>query len=410
MDDFKPPKPADINKNAFSRGRVEPTAEPRPMLPPDPPENNVKDPPPELKKIHKKKRFSWPKFEHTKLTKKQWIIFGSVVAILLIGSAALGYAIYQQVTKVPPLASTPKVARAPRTEPSRLTGMPISPELNKRPITGIMIENSPDARPQSGLRDAGVVYEAIAEGGITRFLALYLEAQPNYIGPVRSIRPYYVDFALPFQAAVAHVGGSPEGLADVRALHLRDLDQFANSGAYWRVSQRYAPHNMYTSMAKLDALQKSKGFKSSDFTGFPRKKKEAPAKTPTAKTIDFDISGFYYHVHYAYDAKSNSYMRSEGGKPHMDEKSKKQLAPKVVIALVMSYGIKSDGKHSDYGTSGSGAMFVFQDGNVTQGTWHKASRKGQITFTDNKGDPIKLNAGQTWITLVGDRGEISYKP
>ncbi len=413
MDDIRPPRRAGINKSAPTLDAPQPRPQTRNFLPPDPPEDKPevepKHQPPNSMNTPKKSRFSYLKFKHTKLSRKQWALFGLLVVILLSAGVLAGRAIYQHYSKVPPLVNTHIIPPPPKVEPSRLTGLPVDPELNKRPVTGIMIENSPDARPQSGLRDAGVVYEAIAEGGITRFLALYQEAQPSYIGPVRSIRPYYIDFALPFQAAVAHVGGSPEGLADARALHLRDLDQFANPGAYWRITQRYAPHNMYTSMAKLDALKKSKGFTKSDFTGFPRKK-DTPAKTPVARTIDFSISGYYYSVHYVYDAKTNSYLRSEGGQPHKDEKSKKQLNPKVVIAPVMSYGIESDGKHSDYGTTGSGAVYVFQDGNVIQGVWHKASRGAQITFTDTNGQPIKLNAGQTWISLVGSRSDVSYKP
>jgi hypothetical protein len=104
-----------------------------------------------------------------------------------------------------------------------------------------MIENSPDARPQSGLQDAGVVVEAIAEGGITRFLTLFQESQPQYIGPVRSLRPYYIDFAAPFQAGIAHVGGSPEALSRVRNGSYRDLDQFFNSAYFSRISARPAP-------------------------------------------------------------------------------------------------------------------------------------------------------------------------
>ncbi len=359
-----------------------------------------------ISKLHPK--HLWLYFKHVKLKKWQWALVITALVILIAGGVFAGVWIYRHLTKTQPQAAVVATTK-PTTEPSRLTGLPVSPELNKRPITGVMIENSPDARPQSGLLQAGVVYEAIAEGGITRFLALYEEAQPNYIGPVRSVRPYYLDFALPFQASVAHVGGSPEALSQLRSLHVRDLDEFANAGAYQRITQRYAPHNVYTSSSKLDAIEKAKGFTKSDFTSWPRKK-DRPAKIPTAKTIDFAISGYYYSVHYAYDAKSNSYKRSEGGARHMDERSHKQLHPKVVIALVMPYSIESDGKHSQYGTTGSGIMYVFQDGKVQKGVWHKSSRSSQISFTDSTGKPILLNAGQTWISLVGARSDVSYKP
>ena len=115
-----------------------------------------------------------------------------------------------------------------------------------------MIENSPDARPQSGIKQAGVVYEAIAEGGITRFLALYQEAKPGLIGPVRSVRMYYVDWAAPYNASIAHIGGSAAALAEVRNGNYRDIDQFFNSGSYWRAIA--TPRTMYTPTLSASTL------------------------------------------------------------------------------------------------------------------------------------------------------------
>ncbi|MEI6237874.1 MAG: DUF3048 domain-containing protein, partial [Candidatus Saccharibacteria bacterium] len=299
------------------------------------------------------------------------------------------------------------VIKAKPTSP--LTGVELSDvALSTRPVTGLMIENSPDARPQSGMNDAGIVFEAVAEGGITRFLVLYQESQPQYIGPVRSARPYYIDFALPFEAGFGHVGGSPDALNDIKTLGVRDLDQFFNSQAYWRITERYAPHNVYTSFEKLNALNQSKGYNTSKFTGFERKK-DVP-QTPTATSIDFTISGPLYSPHYQYEASTNSYKRSQGGVAHVDQKSNAQLSPKVVIALVMDKGLQSDGSHTTYKDTGSGKMYVFQDGIASEGTWAKADRKSQFIFTDKNGLPMKLNAGQTWISIVGSSGDVMYKP
>ncbi|MEO8862964.1 MAG: DUF3048 domain-containing protein, partial [Candidatus Saccharimonadales bacterium] len=277
------------------------------------------------------------------------------------------------------------------------------------PVTAVMIENSPDARPQSGLKDAGVVFEAVAEGGITRFLTLFQEAQPDYIGPVRSVRPYYLSWLEAFDAPVAHAGGSPVALAKLRADGVMDLDQFANGGSYHRVSNRYAPHNLYTSMAELLALSKSKGKTSSTFTGFARKA-EKPLATPTASAIDFSISGPLYNPHYDYDAATNSYRRSLAGKPHVDERSGVQITPKVVIAIVVGQSIDPDRVHTAYATLGSGKAYIFQDGGVTEGTWSKASDKEQIVFGNANGSPLALNPGNTWISVVGSASYVSYKP
>lgn len=346
------------------------------------------------------------------LSKKQKIIAIAVIIILLGGGGALAY---RQLNKPAPVVSAPVVEEKKPEEPvkkiiySPLTGVPVTEEQSKLPVTGVMIENSPDARPQSGLHKAGVVFEAIAEGGITRFLALYQEEQPDYIGPIRSARPYYVDWLQGFDAAIAHVGGSWEALSKIKKEGVKDLDQFANGGAFRRVSNRYAPHNMYSSLGELTNLQRSKGWNTSTFTGFPRKA-EKPSSALTARAIDITTSGSRYNVHYDYDAASNSYKRVLAGLPHVDERSKQQITPKVVIALVIPYSIHADGLHSVYQTIGSGKAFIFQDGIVTEATWEKPAPKTQITFKDAAGKPVELNAGQTWITATSIVNNVTYKP
>jgi hypothetical protein len=307
---------------------------------------------------------------------------------------------------------------APKTVASPLTGVQVAPALAARPVTGIMIENSDDARPQSGLQDAGVVYEAIAEGGVTRFLALFQDSSPQYIGPVRSLRPYYIDFAAPFQASIVHVGGSPDALSEVENGSFRNLDQFANGGYFTRVSSRDAPHNVYTSFAELDKLNAAKGYTSSKFTSWPRKA-DKKLTTPTARTIQLAISGPDFYANYTYDAKTDSYLRSEGGAPHLDLASASdttgvQLNPKVVIALVMPLSngaLDATGAYySEYNDTGSGNAYIFQDGGVTQGTWNKSGTENQISFTNSAGQAIKLNAGQTWITVLSADNQVTYSP
>ena len=349
-------------------------------------------------------------------SKKQKMITGICVVVLMF-AGGFGWAKFFHHTKPVQAAviKKPVVTQpappTPTTIPSTLTGLPVDPSVNQRPVTGVMIENSPDARPQSGLDQAGVVFEAIAEGGITRFLALFQDTQPTYIGPVRSARPYYLQWALGFNAGYAHVGGSPEALQDIKSWGVRDLDQFYNSGAYERISSRYAPHNVYTSIAQLNQVESAKGYTSSSFTGFTRKP-DSPSKTPNATSIDMTFSGYYYNTHYDYDATTNSYKRSEGGAAHMElnkDGSQVQIAPKVLVALVMPYSLESDRYHSDYQTIGSGPMYVFEDGTVVQGTWTKSSATSQFVFTDQSNQPLKLNAGQTWISALGSTSDVSYK-
>jgi hypothetical protein len=345
-------------------------------------------------------------------TKKQALIVGGVGLVILIAIVAVLFLVVfnkkPQPQAAKPAQKTEKKEVKPTTIPSPLTGTPIPADQKNSPVTGIMIENSLEARPQAGLKDAGVVFEAVAEGGITRFLALYQEAQPDYVGPIRSARPYYVDWLLPFDASYAHVGGSPDAISKIRNSGVKDIDQFYNAGAYRRVNNRYAPHDVFSSLSDLIKLQKTKGYDKSNFTGFTRKA-EAASKTPTATVIDFTISGPAFSVHYDYDAATNSYKRGVGGAPHTDEKTGAQLSPKVVIAMVMDQSTDADGLHTVYNTTGTGSMYVFQDGIFTIGTWTKNDAKSQFSFVDEVGKPLNLNPGQTWISVVGLTGNINYK-
>ncbi|MEX2007071.1 MAG: DUF3048 domain-containing protein [Candidatus Saccharimonadales bacterium] len=336
-------------------------------------------------------------------------LIGGLAAILLV--ALVGWLLWPKGPV--PLASAPEAKVVePTTLPSPLTGLQVARELAKRPVTAIMIENSLAARPQSGIGEAGVLFEAIAEGGITRFISLFQESQPTYIGPVRSLRPYYIDWARAFDAGIAHIGGSPEALEQIRGGAAKDLDQFFNPGSYWRQAGRASPHNVYTSFEKLDALNRAKGYTTSKFASWSRKA-DAALATPTAKAINLTVSSTNYNVHYDYDASTNSYLRSQGGRPHIattspSDANGQQLKPKIVIAMVIPYNLA--GRYSSYGVSSGGGVIVFQDGGVTTGTWSKADRASQFVFKDAAGKPLTFNAGQAWVTVLADANRISYTP
>ncbi len=293
-----------------------------------------------------------------KTHRREWLISAGVI---IIGGAIIATVltriepkpVVSAVKKVPKVA---KVVPKPTTVASTLSGLQVDPSLNTKPVTAVMIENSQDARPQSGINQAGVVFEAIAEGGITRFLTLFQDTAPDDVGPIRSARPYYLQWAMGFDAGYAHVGGSPEALADIKAWGVKDLDQFANSGSYHRIDSRAAPHNVYTSIAALNELETAKGYTTSTFTGLDRKA-DTPSKAPTAKTVDMKLSGPLYNTHYDYSAATNTYLRSQAGAPHIDATTNTQLNPKVLVALIMPYGLQSDGHHSDHTTIGSGAIY-----------------------------------------------------
>lgn len=292
---------------------------------------------------------------------------------------------------------------------SPLTGNATEEAITKRHVTAIMIENSPDARPQSGLKDAGVVFEAVAEGGITRFIALYQEGRPALVGPVRSVRPYYVEWAAGFDPAVAHIGGSARALQMIRSGGYGvDMDQFFNAGTYWRATDRYAPHNVYTNFDRLDALATAHGKTASTFT-FAERVDEEAAKTPNASHINIGVSSGSFNVDYDYDAASNSYIRKQGGEAHTDREGG-QLQPKVVVALRVQMSLAfEDGNREQIATIGSGQGYVFQNGIVTEMTWSKADAKSPLVFTSADGKPVPLVRGQTWITALAASRNVSWQ-
>lgn len=340
-------------------------------------------------------------------------LMAAAISGLLIGAGAMTAWLMQPEPEPEPAHvivredPNPEPEPEPTTTPSLLTGMQVKPELAELPVTAAIIENSPEARPQSGLSEAGVVFEAMVEGSITRFTALYQEKKPDKIGPIRSARRNHIDWLQGFDAAIAHVGGSPVALNRIRDRNIPDLDQFQHSEAYWRSNNRFAPHNMYSSRERLLQIHDKIGHNESSFTGFARKAAEPEAK-PDITSVDVQISGPMYNVRFDYDSESNTYRRFMGGKPHIDQLNNEQITSDVVIIIITEY--RRDGIYSVYESIGNGTAYIFQDGTLIKGTWEKRSNRENIRFGNENGLPIGINPGNTWITLATNENQISVKP
>ena len=290
--------------------------------------------------------------------------------------------------------------------------------------TCIMIENSVEARPQSGLKDAGVIYEAIAEGGITRFMAVYQDAKPQYIGPIRSARMTFVEMSRQYQCGYIHVGGATVAIETLRAGNgYRDLDGGWVEGKYvFRIKERWAPHNVYSNFNSIDEWEKTKGWTSSKFNGFARIKPdtivEVEAEKRNATKVSINFSGnSVYNVRYVYDAATNKYKRYHAyqNTPHLDKaKDGKttQHAPDVVIAMRVTTKARPKAKAGffDHTTTGSGEAVIFQNGTATKATWKRATVKDELAFYDKDGEVIELNRGQVWISMYASSvgGSVSW--
>lgn len=295
-----------------------------------------------------------------------------------------------------------EVVEEPTKYYSPLTGVEVASEADtKKPINAVILENTPAARPQSGLQEAEVVYEGATEGGITRFLAIYQQNQPELIGPVRSLRPFFVDAVAPYDAGVLHVGGSKEALDEIRNGNYRDLDQFFNGGTYWRSTDRYAPHNVYTNSQNITALNQAKGYETSNPKPMPRAEADpivSVAPTPTPQ-FNVHVSGPMYDSTWIFDAASGVYHRHQGGGPHTD-REKGQITAEVVVTLNQSFSAVGGGRYN-YQTTGTGTGTVHYKGNAYPVNWHKADRQSQYSFTSaHDNQEFLLPKGVTWFTAV----------
>ena len=328
---------------------------------------------------------------------------------------------------------------------SILSGEEIADEaLNSSPTFCVQIPNGMDgARPQAGLNEAKIVFEAIAEAGITRFAAIFQNPTVSAIGPIRSLRIYYFDWDVPFDCTVVHAGGASDAISALNSSSLKNHDE--NYTYMWRSSKNNALNrmwnNLFTSSEMLKKFNSDRSYLSSDVKAFsrftPAEESLEKISAQVVEKLDIDteangntdtlepkVTKINIHIGnmptfnpvYTYNESKNSYDRAyENGDPHevynCVEKSGEitpevdcgdpvQLSPKVVIAMMVKERKQSDNYHEDISTVGYGDAFIFENGIVIRGSWEKTSKSEQIIFRDADDKDIKLNPGQTWITAV----------
>lgn len=285
---------------------------------------------------------------------------------------------------------------------SQLTGVEVDKDTSQQPILGVMIENSREARPQTGLDSAGVVFEATTEGGITRYLALYQENMPEEVGPVRSLRVHFLDWLMGFDSSVAHVGGNARSLELAESRDAKSLSQFKYSEPYYRNEDRQAPHNMYARTSDLRDLQKELEYSKSSFVEIPRSD-DAASQNPTTTEITLPFSSAFYEAQFRYDNSSNSYTRYLAGEPHIDAATDKAITVKNLVVLEL----ESD-NDAQAGALGSGRAFVFKNGEVIEGRWQQSVFNQRLKVTDNQGNEVPLNRGDTWYAALPNGRLPSY--
>lgn len=281
------------------------------------------------------------------------------------------------------------------------------------PLLGVVVENSPEARPISGLSLADLAFEAPTEGGITRILAFYRENSASKVGPVRSARPYFVDWAAGLTAVFGHSGGSKEALEKITALAgaFRDLNEFYNEKYFWRDKSAIAPHNLFTSTKLLADAARSKNWDEipPDF-GWEVKSDGSIAASPQIAKIDIDFSFDAFDVTYEYDQGAKNYRRIVAGKPDIDPATNKQVAAKnVVVLYTQSRVIDPKLLTIALETLGSGQAVIFRGGQILRARWQKTSPESPLRLVDADGSQITLSAGPTWFAVIDQQGSASWK-
>ncbi len=271
-----------------------------------------------------------------------------------------------------------------------------------------MIDDLIDARPQSGLSAASVVWHAPAEGGIPRYMAIFQDELPKDIGPVRSSRYYYIAWAAEWRAIYAHAGGSPQALDTLRAKgsgqYVYNVDEFRYSGTFRRITTRYAPHNLYTTAKQLRSVGKNAGAADKVYKAAWTFAPDAPLDMrPYGGSITVKYP--YNTIKYTYNRNTNTYLRSvTGEKKQTDAATGERIAPANVIVMRMQFGPLNDGhptKHRLEATViGSGPAWISTNGVTIKGTWKKTSMTKPTKFYDRNGNEVTLTVGQTFIQVL----------
>lgn len=378
-----------------------------------------------------------------------------IIFVLFLLSSVTSYSIFSnKVSQVtlptlgykPPKQENGKADQSlnePKTEECPLNGalygVSQKEKWEKRRPLGIMIENHTQARPQSGLASADIVYEIVAEGGITRFLSIFYCQDAAYVGPVRSARIYFIKLLEGYgnNPLYAHVGGANTPgpadalgyIKDIEWNSYNDMNQFSVPFPYFwrdyeRLPNRVTEHTVYSSTTKLWQYAKDKRKLTNvdedgvswdkNFSSWKFKDEAKPELRGTATKTDF---GFWdnlasdFSVEWVYSKTANNYSRNNGGAPHLDKNTGKPISAKNVVIMFAKESPANDGYeggHLLYKVVGSGDALVFQDGKVLKAIWKREDEKDQVKFFNQNGEEIPMVRGQVWVEILPTGNKVTY--
>ncbi|SDW70779.1 DUF3048 domain-containing protein [Paenibacillus sp. CF384] len=353
--------------------------------------------------------------KHARRSSFRFTLVLGVVMLLVAGMVLTGCNEGKlNVNDTPPVAEEPtEQAEAPaETAPvdppavdppqyiAPLTGLPLDSEATQRPIA-VMVNNFAAARPQSGLPNADVVWEVLAEGGITRLVAVFQsDTSTNPIGPIRSNRPYLIRIGEAYHSVLAHAGASTDGY-DILQHHNKDyLDEISNAGAYfYRESFRKPPHNLYSNLEKLRAgAAKKKYAETVDIPTFTWSEQGATAAGTAATTVEIHFLLKDYKPSYRYNEATGLYERSINGKPHTDLTTNNQLTATNLVVIGAKHKTYDDYGRLEIDLESGGPAMLIQKGKAVDCTWERSS-DGVIRLMKD-GQELPFVPGHTFYHIV----------
>jgi hypothetical protein len=311
-----------------------------------------------------------------------------------------------QPTTVPTPSASESPIITPEPTPSAaflapLTGLPVDEAVTDRPFY-VMINNLAPARPQSGLTQADTVWEILAEGGITRLIAIFQSKQfKEPIGPIRSIRPYFIQVGEFYNGVGVHAGASNDALAILQRQDKETLDEINNAGSYfYRDKSRKAPHNVYSTLEELRLGTEKRKY--STTAAIPMltfaKKPIASITGDTATDIEIKFMLKSYKVSYHFNTEKSLYERSINNEPHIDKNNNEQLTATNLVVISAKHVTYDDVGRLEVDLDSGGDALLFQNGKAITAKWER--KKGDVIRITSGGVELPFLPGITYYHVV----------
>ncbi len=341
----------------------------------------------------------------------RYILWGSIGVVVLALLFLVLFPMLKAAKRVLPQERSSSEPQSEKTNRHPLTGVWLSEPVELPRVFGVMIDDQVDAWPQSGIDQAFLVIEAPVEASIPRMIAFFDQSQAvEKIGPVRSARPYFIDWNNEFDALYAHVGGSNEALDKIENGGTFDLNEYSHSTTFWRATTRMAPHNAYTSTERLNEyLQKrieADLVPELLYESWQFKDPEDTSKSEINSKMIVDYWAPTYTAQWNFDAQTNQYVRFQGGKQSLTLDGNPIKTDNVGVVVTDVSVLDAVGRRK-IRTTGEGKAWVLQDGTVIEAVWKKPSISQRLRFYVQDQE-LKMNPGKTWIQIVPSEFDVTF--